>query len=122
MFVALIAVTIPYFVPSSRLHKKPMFSEMIVLHSNFKPNLHIIEQVARDCQKLGYTLRLRENLVHNLWDKSDSSPIADKCGRTIQEWLKGQGTSPVTWNTFIQALERHKLLELSRELRDILTS
>jgi len=117
--VVLVAVAIPYFIPSSKLHKKPTYGEMIVLNSNLKPDLCIIKRVARKCQQLGHVLGLREIVVHNLWDKSDSSAITDKCGRTIQEWLDGQGTRPVTWNTF---LEKLKLLELSRELTDILQS
>ena len=120
--VVLVAMSIPYFQLSSSLHKKPTYREMIVLNSNFKPDLRIIEQVAHACYKLGHVLGLRDELVHILWDESDSSRITDKCGRTIREWLRGQGTRPVTWHTFIQALKRLHLLELSHELTDILQS
>ena len=41
----------------------------------------------------------------------------EKCQETIREWLEGKGSTPVTWETFIEALDRLELRELSNKLR-----
>ena len=105
-----------------RLSSKPMVGEMLFLKSiDAQSTIRIIEEVARHCNDLGYHLHLDRSSVQNIWEGSESI-ITKKCERTVIEWLEGKGKTPITWETFITALEELRLMELSDELRRILSS
>ena len=105
-----------------RLSSKPKVGEMLLLKSiDSQSTIRIIEEVARHCNDLGYHLHLDTSSVQNIWEGSESI-ITKKCERTIIEWLEGKGKMPVTWETFVTALEDLRLMELSDELRQILSS
>ena len=101
---------------SSRLHSKPQFADFI----RMKPDkvhgeIDILDEILIYCNKLGYILKLKASSVRNIWDKHlDPS---EKCEEAIWMWLDGLGSTPFTWETFIEALETLELWELSNKLR-----
>ena len=101
------------------LKDKPKLKDLITFKSaNGITSVQAIEEVARNCKKLGYMLDLNENSVQNIWYSGDPSSITEKCEKTIEIWLEGQGSTPVTWETFIAALEEIGMMELSRQLQN----
>ena len=103
------------------LKDKPKLKDLITIEStDGSISIHIIEEVATSCRQLGYMLGLNENLVQNIWHSGDSPSITEKCEKTIENWRKGQGKTPVTWETFIAGLKQIEMMELSRQLHNIL--
>ena len=107
---------------SPSMNSKPTLLQMVVKWPNNSFDVSIVEEVALYCKKLGYILGLNEKIVFNMWNSSPPSQLLDTCERTIKKWLEGQGKTPVTWETFIKALEELSLSELSRKLRQIIAS
>ena len=103
------------------LKDKPKLKDLIIFKSaNGITSIQAIEEVARHCKKLGYMLDLNEKSVQNIWYSGYPSSITEKCEKTIAIWLEGQGSTPVTWKTFIAALEKIQMMELSRQLQNML--
>ena len=121
LLVGLIAMlTLYYYDPtnSQTLHSKPKLEEMIYLeYSNGRNHLRIIEQITPHCKKLAYMLGLRHELVMKMWDMTIPITHTHTCRDTIRTWLEGQGHIPVTWETFIEALDNLQLRKLSDILR-----
>lgn len=65
-------------------------------------------------------LGLRHELLNIVWYKTTSDTLVDQCIDTISKWLDGQGHEPVTWEEFVEALDKLELRELSDELKNIL--
>ena len=124
LLVGLIAMLTPYYYAptnSQTLHSKPKLEEMIYLeYSNGRNHLRIIEQITPHCKKLAYMLGLRHEFVMNMWDMTIPSTHTHTCRDTIRTWLEGQGHIPVTWETFIEALDNLQLRKLSDILRQII--
>ena len=100
------------------LNNKPKLKDLITIEStDGLTSINVIEEVARSCKKLGYMLELSENSVKNIWH---SGELTDQCEKTIEKWLEGQGSTPVTWKTFIAALEKIQMMELSLQLQNVL--
>ena len=100
---------------STRLHSRPQLKDLIHMKSAKEhEDFHILDDITGYCQELGYVLEIRESLVYNIWNR----PLKNKenCRETIIEWLEGKGSTPVTWETFIEALDRLELRELSNKL------
>ena len=100
---------------SRNIFSKPQLLDMIYLESiTGDEGINIIQEITRDCRKLGHILRLRKELVQNIWS---TSPSEDGCQQIIVKWQEGQGPEPVTWEAFIKALERLGRRQLSNKLR-----
>ena len=123
ILIVLVAVVIAYFynpTNSRTLHTKPKLEETIYLeYSNGLNHLRIIEQITPHCETLAYMLVLQDDLVKNMWDITILATPTHKCRDTIRTWLEGQGHTPVTWETFIEALDKLQLRELSDLLQQI---
>ena len=99
---------------SLTMDSKPKFTDMIYLKSvDGREGIRILEEVFQYCKKLGHLLHLRDAVMYNIWN---TPPFRDCCERTIGKWLEGQGHGPVTWKTFISAIDGLNL-ELSDKLR-----
>ena len=99
---------------SLTMDSKPKFTDMIYLKSvDGREGIRILEEVFQYCKKLGHLLHLRDTVMYNIWN---TPPFRDCCERTIGKWLEGQGHGPVTWKTFINAIDGLNL-ELSDKLR-----
>ena len=123
VLIMLVAVVTAYYyntINSRTLHTKPKLGEMIYLeYSNGRNHLRIIEQITPYCETLAYMLGLRDDLVKNMGDITIPTTRTHKCRDTIRTWLEGQGHTPVTWETFIEALDKLQLRELSDLLQQI---
>ena len=75
-------------------------------------HIDIVQEVANECEKLGILLGLSRALVANTMSSKAHGSLEDKCRNIIEKWLQGQGISPVTWKTFLSALEDMSHLEL----------
>ena len=111
--------TFGVFSPSQSLDDKPHLKEFHQFHcASISKNIDIVEMVAYDCKKFGIVLELSNDLVTNTIS-STPGRIEDKCRNVILEWLQGKGKHPVTWRTFLSALEVGMGL---RELHDSIMS
>ena len=100
---------------STRLHSRPQLKDLIHMKSAKEhEDFYILDDITRYCQELGYLLEIRESLVYNIWNRPLKNK--EKCQETIREWLEGKGSTPVTWATFIEALDGLELRELSNKL------
>ena len=92
------------------LNDKPKLRELVAIKStDGLTSINVIEEVARSCRRLFYMLELSENSVKNIWHSGERT---DQCEKTIEKWLEGQGSTPITWQTLIAALEQVQMTEL----------
>ncbi len=102
------------------LDSKPSIADMDLLQIGDK-KLRVVERVGSDCNRLGYQLGLRDEMVTGIWYSKDS--VREKCEKIIRKWIAGPGSDArVTWRTFIKAVENIDLNELARELRQMLSA
>ena len=104
----------PSMAIDTRLHSAPQFKDLIYLKSaKGHEEIYILDEITEHCQELGFLLKIEASLIRT---RKTLDP-SEKCLDTMRKWLGGKGSTPVTWETFIEAMERLELQELSEKLR-----
>ncbi len=103
---------------SLKLDSKPKLKQFLHFQPLNEPRvINIIEEITPSCQDIGILLELEPIKIDIIWKMTSTSKPTDRCRDTIRLWLEGQGSEPVTWETFIRVLQALKLLELAKQIR-----
>ena len=53
--------------------------------------------------------------------RRDEHQVEGACRTMFDEWLKGKGRTPITWETVVKVLEEAELAEVAEDLNNIIT-
>jgi hypothetical protein len=81
----------------------------------------VTQEIARSYKKIGGELLQdssgkRVAIIY----KDNFHKVVDTSVAILEEWLEGSGKLPVTWRTLIQVVEKHRKVELARDIRKAL--
>ena len=83
--------------------------------------MKVVEETAANWEQLAYTLKFHQSVVRSI-RRDNPLDCTSACEDILEQWLQGkEGTvSPVTWETFVEVLRDCNLVELARDLDEII--
>ena len=63
-----------------------------------------MDQIAPRWEKFAYGLGFEGHTIASV-QQSNSYQVDECCRSIIQRWIEGQASQPVTWETFLEAME-----------------
>lgn len=81
--------------------------------------LRVIEQIAAKWERVATRLYFESHDISRI-KKDNPLQSVESCQTVLIEWLNGKGRKPVSWGTFVNALNEADLSELGKNLEDML--
>lgn len=103
-----------------KLSDKPQLHQFQMLRGKDDKKVRVISELAACWEDLALALHFDGNALQQITRDRQGS-VEAACREILTRWLAGEGRKPVTWATFIDALEDDMQLSfLPKDLRDAL--
>jgi hypothetical protein len=82
--------------------------------------VNVVRAVAPSWETFALCLGMERNMI-DIWKRNAHYQVEDAARRLFCHWLDGNGRTPNTWKTLIQALHENDLPIIATEVEEILT-
>jgi len=98
--------------------KRPEMNELYCIRDQQNRRIQLISTVQTNFAALGLTLNLHYSIIESIEQRNYSQEIS--CTKILSHWLKGNGRTPVTWKTLLEALRDCAFMQLAEDLEKAL--
>ena len=98
--------------------KRPKMNELFCIRDKRDRRIKLISTVQTNLTALGLVLGLDYSTIQSIEQRNH--PQETSCTEILDHWLKGNGRTPVTWKTLLEALRDCSFMQLADDLEEAL--
>ena len=98
------------------LHARPKMQELLIFIGKSGKRYRILEELAPQWEVFAFALGFEAHITEAV-KRSSMFQVEDCCHSIVRQWIEGKTRQPVTWDTFLQAMDDAGLTVLVTDLR-----
>ena len=98
------------------LDARPKMQELFIFTGKSGKKYRILEEIAPIWEQFAFALGFEGHITEAV-KRSNMFQVEDCCHSIVRQWIEGKTGQPVTWYTFLQAMDDAGLTVLVTDLR-----